>query len=68
MTATHYVMRNPGNALFVKDADFFESQGGLTAEWGKSWKPVVASSIGDARRQAAQIFNVPLSPIHQDEK
>lgn len=65
--ATHFVLCNSGNALFVKEAEFFKSQGGLIQPWGKSWRPVIATSIGDARRQAAQIFNVPLSPIHAGE-
>lgn len=67
MKATHYVMCNSGKALFVKEAGFFESQGGLTDSWGKAWKPVRAASIGDARRQAAKIFGVPLSHIHAGE-
>lgn len=64
---THYVHCNDGNALFVKVADFFVSQGGLTEPWGKAWKPVVATSIGHARRQAAKIFQVELSSIHDGE-
>lgn len=65
---THYVLCNSGNALFVKEAAFFASQGGLAEPWGRHWKPVVAKSIGDARRQAAKIFKVRLSPIHIGEK
>lgn len=65
---THFVHCNSGNALFVKTAEYFEQQGGLTQPWGQVWKPVVAASIGDARRQAAEIFGVPLSPIHADEE
>lgn len=64
MTATHYVHCNSGNALFVKEANFFESQGGITESWGKAWVPVVAKSIEDARREASVLFNVPLSHIH----
>lgn len=67
MNPTHYVHRNFADALFVKEADFFKQQGGLTEPWGKHWKPVVATSIGDARRQAADLFGVPLSPIHDEE-
>ena len=65
---THYVHCNSGEALFVKEADFFESQGGLSSEWGKHWRPVVAGSIGDARRQAAKLFGVRLSWIHDGEE
>lgn len=64
---THYVHCNSGNALFVQEASFFELQGGLHDEWGKSWKPVIATSIGDARKQASTLFGVPLSPIHRGE-
>ena len=66
MKATHYVHSN-GSALFVKEAEFFKSQGGLCETWGKAWQPVAATSIGDARRQAAKLFRMPLSPIHRDE-
>jgi len=45
---THYVHFN-GAAHFVKEAKFFEEQGGLTSDWGKAWRPVVAISIEDAR-------------------
>jgi len=65
--ATHFVNCNSGNALFVKEGEFFKSQGGLKEPWGKSWIPVIAATIGDARRQAAQIFKVPLSHIHDGE-
>lgn len=67
-SATHFVHCNSGFALFVKDADFFISQGGLVEEWGRAWRPVIASSIGDARRQAAKLFGVPLSLIHRGEQ
>jgi hypothetical protein len=65
--ATHYVVCADGGALFVKTAEFFRSQGGLSEPWGRHWTPVNATSIGDARRQAAKMFNVPLSAIHQGE-
>lgn len=45
---THYVVFS-GYAHFVKEAGFFVEQGGLTAEWGKRWRPVVADSIEEAR-------------------
>ena len=66
---THYVHCNSGGALFVKEAEFFCSQGGLVEEWGgKTWIPVKATSIGDARRQASKILGVPLSHIHEGEQ
>jgi hypothetical protein len=64
---THYVLDRNGSAPFVKEAGFFRSQGGLTEEWGKKWVPVIASSIGDARRKAAEMFGVELSPIYAGE-
>ncbi len=36
-------------AVYVKTAEFFESQGGVTAEWGKSWREVEAIDIEAAR-------------------
>lgn len=48
--ATHYVVRNDGDAVFVKEAKFFEEQGGLTSEWGSRWVPVWACSIEEARQ------------------
>lgn len=54
-TSTHYVSFN-GSAYFVKEADFFVSQNGLTHDWGKNWKPVIATSIEDAREKAKSLF------------
>jgi hypothetical protein len=65
--ATHFVHCNSGKALFVKEAALFKEQGGLTEEWGKAWVPVIARTIGEARRLAAVIFGVELSHIHADE-
>lgn len=44
---THYVLRQ-----FVKDADFYISQGGLSEDWGQHWRPVIATGFDDARKQA----------------
>lgn len=46
----YYVLVMPW-AVYVKEGHFFESQGGCTAEWGKAWRKVRATSIEDARRQ-----------------
>jgi len=46
---THYVVSN-GVSIFVKEANFFRSQGGLTEPWGRRWRPVHASSIEHARQ------------------
>ncbi|QIV65882.1 hypothetical protein Cp1R7AA1_191 [Mesorhizobium phage Cp1R7A-A1] len=48
---THYVHFN-GAAYFVKEADFFASQGGLVMRWGAAWQPVIAKDIEDAREMA----------------
>jgi len=45
---THYVLLQGPNP-FVKTAQFFREQGGLTAEWGKKWVPVTIS--GDPSRE-----------------
>lgn len=45
----YYVHRNAGGAVFVKEAAFFASQGGLVEEWGKGWIKVRATSIEHAR-------------------
>lgn len=39
---------NSGGAVFVKELEFFRSQGGFREDWGKAWRPVVATSIEDA--------------------
>ena len=44
----HRVVRQ-GSTVYVKCADFFESQGGLTASWGRHWVEIEADSIDDAR-------------------
>lgn len=43
---------NSGGATFVKDYDFFVSQGGLKQPWGKAWKVVEADSLAKARAVA----------------
>lgn len=35
--------------VFVKDLEFFRSQGGFKQEWGETWVPIVATSIENAR-------------------
>jgi NTP pyrophosphatase (non-canonical NTP hydrolase) len=64
---THYASYN-GSAIFIKEADFFIEQAGLKKDWGKSWVPICATSIGDARKKAAVIFNTTVSSIHFGEK
>lgn len=40
------------STVYVKEGDFFRSQGGLTKEWGTHWIGIQASSINDARLKA----------------
>lgn len=66
MKPTHYVVSN-GATVFVKEATFFVSQGGLSQEWGKHWEPVIASSVGEARRMGAKLFSIELSDLYKGE-
>lgn len=47
---------NPSGSVFVKTLPFFRYQDGFSAEWGKAWKPVVATGLEDARRLACAMF------------
>lgn len=58
---THYVSRNSGGAVFVKTADFFAEQGGLTQAWGGAWLPVTVDgdpeeTIEEARRVGRRLL------------
>lgn len=44
-----YYHINRSGAVFVKDGDFFISQGGLEKDWGKHWKKIKAESLDQAR-------------------
>lgn len=44
----HYVLIEPW-AVYVKEGEFFKSQGGLEEEWGMRWVPIMAESIEAAR-------------------
>lgn len=48
---TYYVLKSY-TMFFVKEGTFFVSQGGLTEDWGKDWKPIQAENIEDARLRA----------------
>ena len=43
-------------AVYVKVGSFFISQGGLTAPWGRAWRPVYADGI-EAARALGEIKN-----------
>lgn len=60
---THYAHRSPGNAMFVKEAEYFIDQGGLIEPWGKAWRPIYgASSLEEARRLAEQGWDLAVVP------
>lgn len=40
--------------VFVKELEFFKSQGGFVEKWGEHWEPVVAASIEDAREKGCE--------------
>ncbi len=44
-----YYINETHAAVYVKDREFFESQGGLTDDWGRGWRPVYAKSCEHAR-------------------
>ena len=45
-----------GEYQFVKEYDFFVSQGGLKEPWGRNWIPMEADSIEGARLKARKIW------------
>ena len=51
-----YILIKP-RAVYVKEAEVFKSQGGLTGEWGKQWVEIEAESIEDARQKGKEISN-----------
>ena len=42
-------------AVYVKDAAYFESQGGLKEKWGERWVEIEAESIYDAREKGKKM-------------
>jgi len=48
-----YILIEPW-AVYVKEAEFFKSQGGPTEEWGKRWELVEAKSIENARQKGKE--------------
>lgn len=46
-----YRVLRQGNTVYVKDAEYFESQGGLKEKWGRNWIEIEADSIADARKK-----------------
>jgi len=50
----HYVLVEPW-AVYVKEGEFFKSQGGLEEEWGMRWVPVMAGSIEEAHEMGVKM-------------
>lgn len=46
---------NDAGFVYVKDLDFFTTQGGFREEWGLGWKPVVAVTIEEARKEGCKV-------------
>ncbi len=51
----YMVLVGPSGSVFVKELDFFKSQGGLMQGWGKNWIPIIATSIEDARKKGCDL-------------
>lgn len=49
------LINQASGCVFVKEIDFFRSQGGFVEDWGKNWIPVVASSIEEARQKGCSV-------------
>jgi hypothetical protein len=47
----------PSGSVFVKELEFYRSQGGFKEEWGKAWVPIVATSLDDAREKGCELPN-----------
>jgi hypothetical protein len=68
---THYGLyrQQVPNSPMIKEALFFEQQGGLKDPWGGAWEPIYnAASVGDARRKFAASKGVELSHIYFGEE
>lgn len=50
------IANKASGSVFVKEKDFFISQGGDKQDWGKDWKEVEAESIEDARKKGCDMF------------
>ena len=63
--ATHMVICNEvSGSVFVKEIDFFESQGGFVERWGEKWVPVTATSVESAREAGCAMFTA-ARPYHR---
>lgn len=51
----YMVQVNCAGSVFVKELDFFRTQGGFREGWGRAWVPIVAESIEDARELGCRL-------------
>ena len=58
-----YVLTRPTGHIYVKEAEFFEEQGGLEQPWGKAWQKVRALDIADAREVAKKAWLRSVDPL-----
>jgi hypothetical protein len=54
--------------VFVKELEFFRSQGGFKQRWGNNWVPVVATGIEDAREKGCAMFPAKARPYERQAK
>jgi len=47
---------NAAGSVFVKELEFYRSQGGFKERWGDAWRPVIATSVEDAREKGCKLF------------
>ena len=53
-TNAFYILINSAG-VYVKGAEFFASQGGLTEPWGKYWECIEACSFYEARNKGIRL-------------
>ena len=56
MKPTHYAMMNHAGSVFIKEAEFFRSQGGLVEDWGKNWVAITARDDDEAREKGRALL------------
>ena len=52
--ASYFILVNEAG-VYVKEANFFRSQGGEIDGWGKKWEPIDAESAYEARAKGIQL-------------
>lgn len=52
MDDIYMALVGPSGSVFIKDLEFFKSQGGFKESWGRNWIPVRGKDVEDARERA----------------